>query len=79
MPIWWTLTGLVLAFTGTRAFRLLAMPLLILVFMIPLPQFVLNNLSTDLQLLSSQLGVWFIRLFGISVYVEGNVIDLGGL
>jgi exosortase D (VPLPA-CTERM-specific) len=73
-----TLTGLVLSFTGTRAFRLLAIPLLILVFMIPLPQFVLSNLSTKLQLLSSQLGVWFIRLFGISVFVEGNVIDLGG-
>ena len=73
-----TLYGLVLAFTGPRAFRLLAVPLLILVFMIPLPQFLLANLSTKLQLLSSQLGVWFIRLFGISVFVEGNVIDLGG-
>jgi exosortase D (VPLPA-CTERM-specific) len=73
-----TLYGLVLAFTGPRAFRLLAMPMLILVFMIPLPQFLLNNLSTKLQLLSSELGVWFMRLFDISVYVEGNVIDLGG-
>jgi exosortase D (VPLPA-CTERM-specific) len=73
-----TLAGLALSFTGWRAFRLLAIPLLILVFMIPLPQFVLNKLSLDLQLLSSQLGVWFMRLFDISVYVEGNVIDLGG-
>jgi exosortase D (VPLPA-CTERM-specific) len=73
-----TLYGLVLAFTGRQAFRLLAVPLLILLFMIPLPQFVLANLSTKLQLLSSQLGVWFIRLFGISVFNEGNVIDLGG-
>jgi exosortase D (VPLPA-CTERM-specific) len=73
-----TLTGLVLSFTGARAFRLLAIPLLILVFMIPLPQFVLSNLSLELQLLSSQLGVWFMRLFGTSVFVEGNVIDLGG-
>jgi exosortase D (VPLPA-CTERM-specific) len=73
-----TLAGLVLAFTGPRPFRLLFVPLLILLFMIPLPQFVLANLSTRLQLLSSQLGVDFIRLFGISVFVEGNVIDLGG-
>ena len=72
-----TLYGLVLSFTGVRAFRALAVPLLILVFMIPLPQFVLYNLSADLQLLSSELGVWFMRLFGISVFVEGNVIDLG--
>jgi exosortase D (VPLPA-CTERM-specific) len=73
-----TLCGLILAFTGPQAFRLLSIPLLILVFMIPLPQFVLANLSTKLQLLSSQIGVSFIRLFGISVFAEGNVIDLGG-
>jgi exosortase D (VPLPA-CTERM-specific) len=35
-------------------------------------------LSTTLQLLSSQIGVGIIRLFGISVFLEGNVIDLGG-
>lgn len=73
-----TLYGLVLAFTGWRAFRLIAVPLLILTFMIPLPQFFLFNLSTELQLLSSELGVWFMRLFDVSVFVEGNVIDLGG-
>jgi exosortase D (VPLPA-CTERM-specific) len=73
-----TLCGLVLAFTGEKPFRLLAMPLLILVFMVPLPQFLISNLSLNLQLLSSQLGVMFMRLFGISVFVEGNVIDLGG-
>src|SRR5271167_4064022 len=73
-----TLYGLVLSFTGRRAFRVIAVPLLILAFMIPLPAFFFYNLSTKLQLLSSELGVWFIRLFDISVFVEGNVIDLGG-
>jgi exosortase D (VPLPA-CTERM-specific) len=73
-----TLFGLALALTGAAAFRWIFMPLFILIFMVPLPEFVLANLSTKLQLLSSQLGVWFMRLFDISVYVEGNVIDLGG-
>jgi exosortase D (VPLPA-CTERM-specific) len=73
-----TLCGLILSFIGWPAFRLIAVPLLILLFMIPLPQFVLANLSTKLQLLSSQLGVFVMRLFDISVYLEGNVIDLGG-
>jgi exosortase D (VPLPA-CTERM-specific) len=73
-----TLWGLALALTGPKAFRLLLMPLFVLLFMIPLPQFVLANLSTKLQLLSSKLGVEFIRLFDISVFLEGNVIDLGG-
>jgi hypothetical protein len=26
---------------------------------------------------SSEIGVWFVRLMGIPVYLEGNVIDLG--
>src|ERR1700676_1419619 len=73
-----TLCGLILSFLGWPAFRLIAIPLLILLFMIPLPQFVLANLSTKLQLLSSQIGVAVIRLFDVSVFLEGNVIDLGG-
>jgi exosortase D (VPLPA-CTERM-specific) len=73
-----TLYGLVLSFLGWRAFRLIAVPMLILLFMIPLPQFALANLSTKLQLLSSQIGVDVMRAFDVSVFVEGNVIDLGG-
>lgn len=69
--------GIVLSFTGWTVFRKLWVPLLILLFMVPLPRFVLANFSSQLQLMSSEIGVWFIRLFGISVYREGNVIDLG--
>jgi exosortase D (VPLPA-CTERM-specific) len=54
------------------------MPLAYLLFMVPLPNFLYNNLSQALQLVSSAIGVEFIRLFGISVHLEGNVIDLGG-
>ncbi|MEY8688527.1 MAG: VPLPA-CTERM-specific exosortase XrtD [Leptothrix sp. (in: b-proteobacteria)] len=69
--------GAAVGLIGWRGARLLAMPLAILLFMIPLPQFLLRELSQQLQLLSSQLGVAIIRLCGISVYLEGNVIDLG--
>lgn len=71
------LIGVTLAFMGPRAFKIIWVPLLMLAFMIPLPQFLYNNLSAQLQLISSQLGVAIIRLFNISVYLEGNVIDLG--
>lgn len=71
------IVGLVLSFTGLKALRVILIPLIVLFFMIPLPTFIYNNLSAELQLISSQLGVWVIRLFGISVYLEGNVIDLG--
>ncbi|THB71511.1 MAG: VPLPA-CTERM-specific exosortase XrtD [Gammaproteobacteria bacterium] len=62
---------------GWKAFKLVAIPLLILFLMIPLPNFLYNNLSSKLQLISSQIGVGFIRLFDITVFLEGNVIDLG--
>ena len=64
-------------FMGWRAFKHIAIPLLILFLMIPLPNFLYNNLSSKLQLISSQIGVAFIRLFDITVFLEGNVIDLG--
>jgi exosortase D (VPLPA-CTERM-specific) len=71
------LLGLTLAYTGPAVFRIIAVPMFMLYFMVPLPNFLYNTLSSQLQLLSSEIGVWFIRLFGISVFLEGNVIDLG--
>jgi exosortase len=71
------LYGLILALTGPVIFRRLWMPLLILLFAVPLPSFFNNALSLQLQFLSSQLGVWVIRAAGISVLLEGNIIDLG--
>lgn len=73
------LFGLCLAFLGRAGFSRLAGPLAVLVFMVPLPAFFLGDLSQWLQLLSSQIGVAMIRIFGISVFLEGNVIDLGTL
>ena len=52
-------------------------PVLHLIFMLPLPQFVFWNMTITLQLISSNLGVWFVRLMGVPVFLEGNVIDLG--
>jgi exosortase D (VPLPA-CTERM-specific) len=72
------LLGVTLSLTGGRAFSLMVVPLLILVLMIPLPMFMLNNLSAELQLISSALGVAFIRAAGITVFREGNIIDLAG-
>jgi exosortase D (VPLPA-CTERM-specific) len=69
--------GIALTFMGWRAFKIIWVPLLILAFMVPLPTFLYNNLSAQLQLISSELGVAVIRMFNISVYLEGNVVDLG--
>jgi exosortase D (VPLPA-CTERM-specific) len=72
-----TLFGITLSYAGLRPIRYLWVPLVYLVFMIPFPQFLYVQLSLVLQLLSSEIGVAVIRWFGISVFLEGNVIDLG--
>jgi exosortase D (VPLPA-CTERM-specific) len=69
--------GAVLALIGPALFRRLWVPLLLLVFAMPLPSFFDSAVSLQLRLWSSQLGVWFIRAAGVSVLLEGNIIDLG--
>lgn len=73
------LAGLILSFMGKQGFRVILVPFLLLLLMIPLPSFILEKLSNYLQFISSELGVWVIRLFGISVFQEGNIIDLGSM
>lgn len=71
------LPALAVAAVGVRGTSAIAVPLAYLLFMVPLPNFLYNNLSQALQLVSSAIGVEVIRLFGISVHLEGNIIDLG--
>ncbi len=71
------LAGITISIVGWRGLALIGGPLAILIFMIPLPDFFYFELSGKLQLISSAIGVEVIRLFGISVFLEGNVIDLG--
>ena len=69
--------GVVLTGFGWARGRTHWAPVLHLIFMLPLPQFVYWQLTIFLQLVSSEIGVWFIALAGIPVFLEGNVIDLG--
>ncbi len=69
--------SLVLTGFGWRQGRRHWAPVLHLVFMLPLPQVLYWKLTILLQLLSSQIGVWFVEMAGVPVYLEGNVIDLG--
>lgn len=73
------IAGLALSYTGARGFRVILVPIVVLAFMVPLPNYLLREISQALQLISSQLGVALIRVCGISVYLEGNVIDLGAM
>lgn len=72
-----TILGIALACVGLRGIQRLWAPLTYLIFMVPLPTFLYRGLSSEMQLISSKLGVAIIRVLGIPVFLQGNVIDLG--
>jgi len=71
------LIGIVLAVGGYPLLRVTLIPIVFLLFAIPLPYFVDALLTLQLQLISSELGAFFISVFQIPVYLDGNVVDLG--
>jgi len=74
--ILWT-GGVVLTTFGWKRGIKHQLPVIHLIFMLPLPQILYWKLTIFLQGVSSELGVWFVSLAGVSVFLEGNVIDLG--
>lgn len=69
--------GMILVTLGWSRGRRYWPAVLHLVFMLPLPGILYWKVSTTLQFVSSELGVWFIRAAGIPVFLDGNIIDLG--
>ena len=77
IAIWVAIIGMTMLIIGWDVVKTLAFPFVILAFIVPLPPF-LNQLFTfKLKLISSELSVALMRLGGLSVFREGNVIDLG--
>ena len=77
VSLWIVVVGLAMTLIGIRGTKVIAFPLGYLLTAIPLPTFLYANLSSQLQLWSSSLGVWWLQLVGVMAFREGNVIDLG--
>jgi exosortase len=71
-----TLVGLLLVFGGTRLVKELAFPLTMLLFMIPIPTVVFNQITFPLQLFASRVAEVTLGLIGIPVLRDGNVLEL---
>ena len=69
--------GILLVSFGWQTGKHFWPPVLHLVYMLPLPGTIYYKLSAWLQLISSELGVWFLQLLSVPVFLEGNIIDLG--
>lgn len=68
--------GAVLYMGGLAAMRILAFPLLLLFFMIPIPAIIYNRITFPLQLIASQVAETALSVMGIPVVRDGNVLEL---
>jgi exosortase len=73
------LAGLIWTFWGPRRLRRLLLPLLLLASMVPLPATLYNSLAGPLQLLASEGATRIAQSVGVSVFRDGNVIQLAGV
>lgn len=71
-----SLTGIILFLGGTKALRLLAFPLALLLFMIPIPAMIYGQLTGKFQLLASSIAAGLLNAVGIPVLREGNLLEL---
>jgi len=71
-----SLTGAVLFLGGTRALKILAFPLFLLVFMFPIPAILYARVTLPLQLFASSVAETILNALGVPVLRDGNVLEL---
>ena len=74
--LWGCITSIVFLLYGKRI-RSLVFPIIILLFIVPLPPFINGTLTFYLKMVASKLSVDLLSFAGASVIQEGNIIDFG--
>jgi len=73
---WTSLAGAILFLGGTRALRILALPLILLLFMFPIPAIIYARITLPLQLFASSVAETILSGLGIPVLRDGNILEL---
>jgi len=68
------LAGIVLYWFGWGVLRLSALPIVFLIFMVPLPYIVYDSIAFPLKLLVTQASVAVLKMLSVPVVSEGNII-----
>lgn len=77
VSFWFIVLGLLWLHLGGAKLKMIGFPVFLILTMFPLPHFLYDRVSFNLKLISSKLGVAMMQLYGMSVFREGNIIDLG--
>lgn len=62
--------------SGVRALKDLAIPILLLILVIPIPNQVLSMVTASLQLWVSDISSYLVRLLSVPIYQEGNILHI---
>jgi len=73
------LAGIIWTFWGLQRLRTLALPILLLATMVPLPAIVYNSIAAPLQLLVSDVATRLAQSLGVSAFRDGNIIQLANV
>jgi exosortase len=73
------LAGLVWTFWGIGRLRSLGFPFLLLATMVPLPVIFYNAIAAPLQLFASDFATQIVQALGVTVFRDGNIIQLAGV
>jgi len=71
-----SLAGAVYFLGGKPLMRLVAFPLFLLLFMIPIPALIYARITLPLQLFASTVAEYILAMVGIPVLRDGNVLEL---
>ena len=71
-----TLAGMTLFFFGKRLFAAMLLPLGYLLFMVPLPYIIYDMIAFPLKLFVTRVSIAALKLMGVVVMREGNIIML---
>jgi exosortase len=71
-----SIVGSIVFLGGWPLLSALRFPLCMLIFMIPIPAVIYNQITFPLQLLASRVAEWALTLIGIPVLRDGNVLEL---
>lgn len=74
--MWLFAIGATLYLTGPAFTRKMSFPLAFLIFMFPLPMGAIDAVSFPLKLMVSSLAASFLKVFGSTIFIEGNVVHL---